>query len=289
MTELEFDPPFEMLEPIQPVGPLLYNSPHSGNVFPASFVATTRLKVADLRRSADLFMDELLIGAVSRGVPLARAHFPRSFLDVNREPYELDPRMFDGRLPDFANARTARVAAGYGTVARLVSEQHEIYRGRLPVAEALRRIDSYYLPYHAMLRRQISAFHRRYGRAVLIDWHSMPSASFPAYRGIDVVLGDRHGTSCAPELTDFVEHMVRGLGFAVQRNQPYAGGFITEHYGNPARGLHALQIEINRALYMDEASQTPHGGFSATQEALMQLTDALAGFDELGSAALAAE
>lgn len=289
MTESEFDPPFEVLEPISAAGPLLYNSPHSGNVFPARFLAQSRLRIGDLRRSADLFMDELLIGAVGRGVPLVRAHFPRCFLDVNREPYELDAGMFEGKLPDFANVRSTRVAAGYGTIARLVTDQHAIYRGRLPVAEALRRIDLYYLPYHATLRRHLSAQHRRFGRAVLVDWHSMPSAAFPAYRGTDVVLGDRHGASCDPELIDFVEHMMRGLGFAVQRNQPYAGGFITEHYGNPSRGLHALQIEINRALYMNEDRQEPHSGFSGLQDALMQFTEALIGYEDTGAQPMAAE
>lgn len=289
MTTAEFDPPFEVLEPVSANSPLLYNSPHSGNVFPARFLAQSRLSLADLRRSADLFVDGLLIGAVSRGVPLVRAHFPRCFLDVNREPYELDPGMFEGKLPDFANSRSSRVAAGYGTVARLVTDQHPVYRGRIPVAEALRRIDGYYLPYHATLRRHLSALHRRFGRAVLVDWHSMPSAAFPAHRGADIVLGDRHGASCNPELVDFVEHMMRGLGFMVQRNQPYAGGFITEHYGNPARGLHALQIEINRALYMDEARLEPNAGFAAMQDALMQFTEALVGFEQGGAQPMAAE
>lgn len=281
MAEVEFELPFEVIEPRGTHGALLFNSPHSGNVFPEAFLRSSRLPATDLRRSADLYMDELLIGAVARGVPLMRAHFPRSFLDVNREPYELDPAMFDGRVPPFANSRSARVSSGYGTIARLVAESQEIYSGRIPISEALRRIDQYYLPYHAALRRLISGAHRQFSYAVLIDWHSMPSAVFPAYRSLDVVLGDRHGTSCSSALTDFVEHVARGLGLTVGRNQPYAGGFITEHYGNPVSGLHALQIEVNRALYMDEESQTPHSGFAPTAEALMTLTDALIAYDEL--------
>ena len=287
----EFDPPFELVEPPDSGGPLLYNSPHSGNVFPSGFLSLAKLALPDLKRSSDLYMDEMIIGAVSRGIPVMRAHFPRCFVDVNREPYELDPSMFEGRIPAFANSRSTRVAAGYGTIARFVGEQQDIYRRKLPVAEGLRRIDQYYLPYHASLRRVLSGFHRMHGLAVLIDWHSMPSAVFGPHRSVDIVLGDRHGTSCAPQLIDFVEATIRSMGLTVQRNQPYAGGFITEHYGNPHSGLHALQIEINRALYMDEQFQERHSGFEAMREAMMALTEALAGFDGVRpcSLALAAE
>ena len=183
-----------------------------------------------------------------------RAHFPRCYVDVNREPYELDPRMFDGRLPSFANTRSMRVAGGLGTVARVVGEAQEIYDERLPVGEALRRIEGLYKPYHRALRRLMTRIHRDVGAAILVDCHSMPSAAGAKDERprADIVLGDRYGTSCAGPVTDTIEQALRECGYTVSRNKPYAGGFITEHYGNPAAGLHAVQFELNRALYMDE-------------------------------------
>jgi len=250
----ELDPPFEILEPADTAGPVLFNSPHSGSVYPRAFLAVSRLEIATLRRSEDSFVDELAAGVVRRGFPLMHAHFPRCFVDVNREPYELDPRMFDGRLPSFANTRSMRVAGGLGTVARVVGDAQEIYDQRIPVDDALQRIESLYKPYHRALRRLFSKTHRDFGAAVLIDCHSMPSTAGhrDERQRPEFVLGDRYGTSCVPVVAETVERTLRGLGYTVSRNKPYAGGFITEHYGNPAAGLHALQLEINRALYMDE-------------------------------------
>jgi N-formylglutamate deformylase len=250
----EFDLPFEVLEPVEWRGPAVFNSPHSGSVYPHTFLATTRLDIATLRRSEDSFVDELVAGVVGRGYPLMRAHFPRCYVDVNREPYELDPRMFDGRLPSFANTRSMRVAGGLGTVARVVGESQEIYSQRIPVEEAIRRIEGLYKPYHRALRRLFARQHREFGAAVLIDCHSMPSTAGAKDERprADIVLGDRYGTSCVPAIAETVETLLRGRGYVVSRNKPYAGGFITEHYGNPAVGLHAIQLELNRALYMDE-------------------------------------
>ena len=233
---------------------MLFNSPHSGSTYPREFLASCRLDIATLRRSEDSFVDELVAGVVRCGFPLMRAHFPRCFVDVNREPYELDPRMFEGRLPSFANTRSMRVAGGLGTVARVVGDAQEIYDQRIPVDDALRRIESLYKPYHRALRRLFTRLHRDFGAAVLIDCHSMPStAGHKDERPRpEFVLGDRYGTSCVGVVAETVEKTLRTLGYTVSRNKPYAGGFITEHYGNPAAGLHAIQLEINRALYMDE-------------------------------------
>jgi N-formylglutamate deformylase len=183
-----------------------------------------------------------------------RAHFPRCYVDVNREPYELDPRMFDGRLPSFANTRSMRVAGGLGTVARVVGDAQEIYDRRLPVDDALRRIEALYKPYHRALRRLVTRVHRDFGAALLVDCHSMPSTAGAKEDRprADFVIGDRYGTSCAGVVSDTLEEVLRQLGYVVSRNKPYAGGFITEHYGNPTAGFHAIQVEINRALYMDE-------------------------------------
>jgi N-formylglutamate deformylase len=250
----ELDPPFDILEPATSAGPVLFNSPHSGSVYPRAFLAVSRLEIATLRRSGDSFVDELMAGVVRQGYPLMHAHFPRCFVDVNREPYELDPRMFEGRLPSFANTRSMRVAGGLGTVARVVGDAQEIYDRRIPVDDALQRIESLYKPYHRTLRRLFSRVHRDFGAAVLIDCHSMPSTAGQRddRPRPEFVLGDRYATSCVPVVAEIVESTLRGLGYTVSRNKPYAGGFITEHYGNPAAGLHALQLEINRALYMDE-------------------------------------
>src|SRR5438045_850166 len=280
MSEIrdELDPPFEILEPAQWRGPVLFNSPHSGCIYPRDFLATTRLDLVTLRRSEDSFVDELALGVVKSGFPLMRAHFPRCFVDVNREPYELDPRMFDGRLPSFANTRSMRVAGGLGTVARVVGDAQEIYDQRIPVDDALRRIEGLYKPYHRALRRLLTRVHRDFGAAVLVDCHSMPSTAGAKddRPRADVVLGDRYGTSCVPIVSEIAEATFRELGYVVSRNKPYAGGFITEHYGNPAAGLHSIQIEINRALYMDERRYERSASFARVAADITLLSDRLA-------------
>ena len=247
-------PPFEVIAPLAQRLPLVLNSPHSGCCYPDAFLAASRLDQMAIRRSEDFYVDELVAEGARLGCPLLKANFPRAWLDVNREPYELDPKMFEGNLPTYANVRSVRVAGGLGTVARIVSESEEIYAGPLDVQEVLARIDAVYKPYHRALRELVLETRAAFGVAVLIDCHSMPST----VRGMqgrarpDIVLGDRYGTSCSTGLTDIAAGTLTGLGYSVGRNKPYAGGFITEHYGQPARGLHAMQIEFNRNLYMDE-------------------------------------
>ncbi len=274
----ELDPPFEILEPEEWRGPVIFNSPHSGRVYPLEFLIASRLDLATLRRSEDSFVDELVAGVVRRGHPLMQAHFPRCYIDVNREPYELDPRMFDGRLPSFANTRSMRVAGGLGTVARVVGDAQEIYGQRLSVDDALRRIEAFYKPYHRALRRLFTRVHSDFGAAVLIDCHSMPSTASAKdeRRRADLVLGDRYGTSCAPTISETIEATLRELGYSTSRNKPYAGGFITEHYGNPTVGLHSIQLEINRALYMDEHRYERAASFARLASDLETLADRLA-------------
>lgn len=270
------DPAFEVLAPDESTAPFVFNSPHSGRTYPRSFVEQARLDFATLRRSEDSFVDELFLPVVEAGVPLMRAHFPRAFLDLNREPYELDPRMFDGRLPPFANTRSIRVSGGLGTIARVVGDAQEIYPRRLPVVEALDRIEAYYKPYHQALRRLIARTQRRFGVAVLVDCHSMPSGSQrdDAMRA-DFVLGDRYGTSCSDAIVAVLEAELHRLGYRVVRNKPYAGGYITEHYGNPSAGLHAVQIEVNRGLYMDEAAYAHGAGFARVRADIAELVPRL--------------
>src|SRR6476661_6828139 len=280
MSEIrdELDPPFEILEPRACQGPVLFNSPHSGSTYPRDFLAACRLDIATLRRSEDSFVDELIAGVVRCGYPMMRAHFPRCFVDVNREPYELDPRMFEGRLPSFANTRSMRVAGGLGTVARVVGDSQEIYGQRIPVDDAIRRIEWLYKPYHRALRRLFTRVHRDFGAAMLIDCHSMPSTAGAKDERprADIVLGDRYGTSCVAAVVETIESTLRGQGYSVSRNKPYAGGFITEHYGNPAAGLHAIQLELNRALYMDERRFERSATFGRLAADLEALADCLA-------------
>ncbi len=281
----EFDPPFDVLEPSTLTSAVVLSSPHSGRVYPRRFLRSARLDAASLRRSEDAFVDDLFEPSVSLGVPLLRAHFPRAYLDLNREPYELDPRMFDGRLPAYVNTRSVRVAGGLGTIARVVGDSQEIYAKRMSVEEGLRRIDDLHKPYHATLQDLLHRALRRFGVAVLVDCHSMPSSSItgtadPAtWRDektkADFVLGDRYGTSCARGFVDVAEGQLRGFGYAVERNKPYAGGFITEHYGRPAAGCHALQIEINRGLYMDERSIARGARFDALSRHLHAVVAAI--------------
>jgi N-formylglutamate amidohydrolase len=277
-SEAELDPPFEVIEPAEITAPVVFNSPHSGRVYPRAFLAAARLDLSVLRRSEDSFVDELVSGVVGSGIPLMRAHFPRCYVDVNREPYELDPRMFEGRLPSFANTRSMRVAGGLGTVARVVGDAQEIYDRRLPVDDALRRIETLYKPYHRALRRLVTSVHRDFGAAILVDCHSMPSTAGAKDERprADVVIGDRYGTSCVTAVADLVEQTLRGLGYLVSRNKPYAGGFITEHYGNPAAGFHSIQLEVNRALYMDERRYEPVASFGRLAADLVGLAEQLA-------------
>src|SRR6202040_3450489 len=218
----EFDPPFEAVEPAQCRGPVLFNSPHSGRIYPRAFLLTSRLALATLRPSEDSFVDDLPSGTAGRGHPIMKAHFPRCYVDVNREPYELDPRMFDGRLPSFANTRSMRVAGGLGTVAHVVGDAHQIYDQRTPVDDALQRIEGLYKPYHRALRRLITALHRDFGAAVLIDCHSMPSVagSKDDRPRSDFVLGDRYGTSCVPVIAETIDATLAGFGYTVSRNKP---------------------------------------------------------------------
>jgi len=276
--------PYEVLAPAAQTVPLVFASPHSGRTYPPEFVAASRLDPLTLRRSEDSFVDELFGAAPSLGAPLLKALFPRAYVDPNREPYELDPSMFDGRLPDFANTGSPRVAAGLGTIARVVCNGAEIYDQKISASEALSRIDTFYRPYHNALGALLDATTDRYGIALLIDCHSMPSVGGPmdkdpGLRRVDFVLGDCHGAACAPALTDAVAAILKDEGYVVTRNAPYAGGFTTRHYGRPGDGLHALQIEINRALYMDEATYERKPYFATLSGHMSALIDALTRFE----------
>ena len=283
---------YDLLWPDHVAVPLLLASPHSGRDYPRDFLALTRLDRVTIRRSEDAFVDELCRTAAGGRLPVLAARFPRAWLDANREPLELDPRMFTGSIPVGANTRSTRVAGGLGTIPRIVTDKDDIYAGPIPIEEALARIARAYDPYHAALRASLHRLHGQFGRAVMIDCHSMPSTQrIDAAQGrVDIVLGDRHGRSCHPGLTDLATTLLRGMGYRVARNKPYAGGYVTETYGRPERGRHALQIEISRALYMNEATITRTSGFAALARDFASFVERLAAdldaiFADLRSAA----
>jgi N-formylglutamate amidohydrolase len=285
--------PFEVRTSAEQRVPFVFNSPHSGRHYPERFLAMTRLDGNAIRRSEDCYVDELFGGAVALGAPMLAANFPRAYLDVNREPWELDPRMFVEPVPSFANIRSARVAGGLGTVPKLVGEGLDIYPSRLPLAEALARIEAVYKPYHAMLKRLVTGTHARFGFGVLIDCHSMPASIRIGENGMrpDFIIGDRFGVSASRALTENAIGLLIAMGYTVAHNKPYAGGFITEHYGRPARNLHALQIEINRGLYMNERTFQKSSGFDALADDLTRFcADLMAIPDsDIGDLPLAAE
>src|SRR5690606_35392196 len=212
--------------------------------------------------------------------PLLRAHFPRAYLDVNREPWELDPAMFVEPLSDRFNTTSSRVAAGLGTLARVVAENKPIYRERLTLDDARMRIEGIYHPYHAALQKLLSESMATFGLAVLIDCHSMPRLGRHGERATpDIVLGDRYGTTCSGPLVDLVETVFTSAGLRVARNRPYAGGFCTRAYGRPHHGVHALQIEISRHLYMNEVTLEKHADFDTVKALIERLILTLVGLD----------
>ena len=248
----------DLRQPERQTLPVVVASPHSGSNYPPEFLAQIAVPLAALRRAEDAFVDELFSAAPSLGMPLVAARFPRSYVDANREPYELDPAMFEGPLPRPLNHRTTRVAAGLGMIPRVAASGEAIYRGRVPAEMIEHRLETCWRPYHMALSGLVDQTYGRFGAALLIDAHSMPSSvsSLGARERdprVDIVLGDNHGGSCAVELVECAEHWLAGHGLRVLRNQPYAGGFTTQRYGRPEFARHALQIEITRALYMDEA------------------------------------
>ena len=281
---IPIDPPFELARPAERTLPLVFASPHSGRCYPEEFVSGSRLDSVTIRRSEDAFVDELFDAVPGLGAPLLKARFPRAYLDPNREPWELDPEMFDGPLPDFVNKESPRVAVGLGTVARVVTDGEGIYRRKLAFAEAEWRVKAYYEPYHAALKGLIDETVTRFGACILIDCHSMPSVGGPmdsdrGRRRADFVLGDCYGSSCATTVIAAVESHMAGLGYRPHRNIPYSGGHTTRHYGSPEDGVHALQIEINRDLYMNEADITRIDNLSRLRSHMTSLAEVLGRLD----------
>ncbi|HUW80399.1 MAG TPA: N-formylglutamate amidohydrolase [Acidocella sp.] len=258
-------PPYLLLKPMRQTAAVVLTSPHSGRRYDADFLAASRLDSTAIRRSEDSFVDELFCSAPGLGVPLLAAQFPRAYCDVNREPWELDPAMFVDELPDYVNTASPRVHAGLGTIARIVGTGEPIYAGKLRFAEAKARIQTCWQPFHDTLTALIDETLAVFGTCLVIDCHSMPS--FPGRHTAkpDIILGDGHGTSCAPAWTDFIRTTFARLGLKVRCNDPYAGGYITRHYGCPREGVQAVQVEIARGLYMNERNFSRNAQFADTQ------------------------
>ena len=272
--------PFEITSPIKQKIPFVYSSPHSGKLYPPKFLKASRLELESLRGSEDCYVDELFSEAPNAGAPLIKAVFPRVFIDANREPYEFDPSMFLEPLPDFVTTSSSKISAGLGTIAKVVSYGEKIYSEKLHLSDALNRVNNYYLPYHDSLEQLINLTKKRFGCCALIDCHSMPSNRIgngnrnnksPA----DIVLGDNHGRSASTVLVDEIKGFFISEGLSVKINDPYPGGYTTRNYGKPKNGVQAIQIEINRALYMDEKSIKKNEGFLETKKVMDRLVSHL--------------
>lgn len=260
-------PAFRLERPDELLTPVVVASPHSGRHYPAAFLQASVLDARVVRSSEDAFMDALVEAAPRLGAPMIAAEYPRAWLDLNRSPDELDPSVIDGVSRVL---QTPRISSGLGVIPRVVANGRAIYRGKITRAEAEARIAQVWHPYHAALEGLMQAAQAAFGEAVLLDFHSMPhealdSVARPGQRRPDVVLGDRFGASAAGEVLDALEDGFLQAGLAVIRNAPFAGAYIAQHYGRPSRGWHAVQVEIDRALYMDEALLRPKAEFDAVR------------------------
>lgn len=251
-----FSPPIRVTQPRRAHSPLIFASPHSGHIYPDAFVSRSRLPLSELRRNEDAYIDTLFSSAPHQGAPLLQALFPRCFVDVNRAPDELSRDY----LPAGRDT-TLRARMGLGVVPSQISENRPIYKRPLKAGSITRRIDALYHPYHDALQTLTNKALNTFGRAIIIDCHSMPGFNAARQRRADFILGDRYGTSCHPDTIDCIQARLMALGYSVSRNHPYAGGFVTSHYGQPNTGVETIQIEINRDLYLNPVKMTAKSGY----------------------------
>ncbi|MGR3492690.1 MAG: N-formylglutamate amidohydrolase [Shimia sp.] len=257
---------FHLQRPMRTSTGVVFASPHSGRDYPQWFLRKTVLDERAIRSSEDAYVDRLLEAAPQYGAPLLLAGAPRAFVDLNRAPDEMDPALVKNarRVP-----HNPRVASGLGVVPRVVSGGRAIYRGKITLDEAHHRVATYWRPYHDKLQELLDDARVSFGRAVLIDVHSMPSeAARSGSTRADIVLGDRFGASASGDVVDRIEAAFAAAGFKVARNTPFAGAYIAQHYGKPDRNQHAVQVEIDRGLYLDEADIRPSAGFNAIRQKL---------------------
>ena len=269
--------PFILEDPEHLVTGAVFNSPHSGRSYPDDLVEKSRLSAQGLRASEDVLVDELFSAAPLLGAPLLSAVAPRAWIDLNRSPSELDPALIDGIRPRGLNQR---VAAGLGVIPRIVAEGTSIYDGKISLAEAENRIEAVHVPYHQVLSDLLVRAREQFGRAVLFDCHSMPTDALraaPRVKGRlpEIVLGDRFGAAASRDLIAFTQAAFESAGFVVARNAPFAGGFITQRYGKPSKGFNAIQIEIDRGLYLDQPKLEPLESFNEIRDRLSQAVSEL--------------
>ncbi len=268
----------KVIEPVETTSHLVFASPHSGRVYPSDLMARAQVSPLTLRSSEDAFVDLLVGDAPAFGAPLITTEVPRAYVDFNRAEDELDPALIEGVTRAGLNPR---VASGLGVIARVVANGRPIYRGRLPRAEAEARIARYWRPYHQALGALLQRQRARFGQVVLCDMHSMQHEALCAHGARpEVVLGDRYGAACAPEVLDRIETVFRRAGLRVTRNAPFAGAYVAQHYGRPSAGMHAVQIEIDRGLYLDEARVAPGPNFAAFRALMRGIVADLAALGE---------
>ncbi len=242
-----FAPPISLFQPDRLAAPLVLASPHSGRVYPEAFVNRSSQSLNVLRQNEDAYIDELLGFAKQLDIPLLNANFPRCYVDVNRAPDEIP---VSWQKPGAAPS-TARAEIGLGVIPTIIADKVPIYKRPLKPRQALARLDAIYHPYHHALTELITNALREFGHALLLDCHSMPGFNQLGQRRPDIVLGDRHGASCHPGTISKLENLFSRAGYSVARNYPYAGGFVTQHYGRPADNMEVVQIEINRDIYLN--------------------------------------
>lgn len=251
--------PVEVVFPDEWTLPVIFSSPHSGRYYPQSFIEQTNLDLLSLRQSEDFCVDKLIGDAPLYGAPLVKSRYPRAYCDPNRQAYELDPAMFDEKLPEHVTQCSPRISAGIGTIPKIVSAGKVIYSAPLTYQDAFERLMLCYFPYHNALKELIDAGVKKFGKILLIDCHSMPGAPAQPQNAsplADFILGDRFGNACPLEYSTHIANKLKSFGYSVRYNSPYAGGFITQHYSSSYRNVSALQIEINRNLYMDQSTLT---------------------------------
>ena len=291
MTETHIDEPerargqaipaYTLARPVGELMPVIFASPHSGRHYPEAFLDTLRVPLIDLRQTEDAFVDRLFETAPHAGAHLLSANYARSYIDLNRDSRELDVSMFAGDPPGPVAIPSVRVEAGLGCIPRIGARGEGIYAKKISTEDGLFRLQHVHGPYHQALSAEIAALHQQFGSAILIDCHSMPSSQPGRPALPDFVLGDRFGSSCTGQLTGLVERSLRAMGYSTARNAPYAGGYTTRRYGRPKRNIHVLQIEINRALYLDEATVEPSEGMTRLAENLGVLMVEIARFAKL--------
>ncbi|MGE4324685.1 MAG: N-formylglutamate amidohydrolase [Pseudodonghicola sp.] len=259
------NPAFLLFPPARLLSSVVFASPHSGSEYPEGFLRASVLDRQAIRSSEDAFVDRLFDCVPDFGAPLLCARVPRAFVDLNRSPDELDPALIDGVR---RHGHNPRVASGLGVIPRVVSNGRAIYRGKLPMSEARSRLETYWRPYHAALQDLLDQAHHRFGEAILVDCHSMPHEAMDGIARSgggrpEIVLGDRFGAAADPQIVERVEAAFAAAGLVVSRNTPFAGAYVTQAYGRPSRRQHAIQIEIDRSLYMDERRIEPNANFDA--------------------------